>query len=280
MGTPTRQRARTQCCCCAAATSAPALPPSCRERSALRACLFRFASSAAPFLRRLPPHAGVCVAAVPRGARRAPLRASPLPAAPLRRLCFRVRRCALPGGHPARSGQRRGGLRRAERRPDVLAGRRGPHRPGALQPRALMHVASLTAAAPRRCRGRTGCVTRLAWLTRPTGAASCAPRRRWTGARNARPCRDAPSPPRPPDPAPRRYLERMSAAVADARAASGQRRVSLLVRRGRTLSCAACSPAHTHSAGAQRRRLARARVAPQERCVLRLIASRGASCSL
>jgi hypothetical protein len=174
--------------CCAAATSAPALL--CHER---RACLL-FASSARPFLDASRSHAGVCVAAVPRGALRAPLRAPPHPAAPLRRPSYH-RRCALPCGHPARSGQRRGGLRRAERRPDVLAGRRGPHRPGApqTQPRALTRVASLTPAAPRRCLGRTGCATRLAWLTQPTGAGSCAPHPRWTGARNARPCRHAPS---------------------------------------------------------------------------------------
>ena len=83
---------------------------------------------------------------------------------------------------------------------------------------------------PRRCRARTGCATRRAWLTRPTGAASCAPRRRWTGAAHARPWRArAGADPLPPPP-PARYLERMTAAIADARAASGQRRVSLLVR--------------------------------------------------
>jgi len=142
--------------CCAAATSAPALL--CHER---RACLL-FASSARPFLDASRSHAGVCVAAVPRGALRAPLRAPPHPAAPLR--CFCIRLCALPGGHPARSGQRRGGLRRAERRPDVLAGRRGPHRPGApqTQPRAL--VASRLADA--RCPAQ---VSRPDWLRNAAG---------------------------------------------------------------------------------------------------------------
>ena len=120
----------------------------------------------------------------------------------------------------------------------------------------------------RRCLARTGCATWRAWSTRPIGAASCAPRRRWTGAADARPWRararaDTRRPRRPA-----RYLERMTAAVADARAASGKRRVSLVVW-CRRCAAALASRFEAHDArraGAQRWRLARARVAAAKRC--------------